>query len=337
MVVLRCLDAYLLESQRQGRISFYLTHTGEEGLQVGSAAALDPTDVIYGQYRELGVLLSRGYTLEEVIAQCMGSVKDKGKGRQMPVHYGSDKLRYHTVSSPLGTQLPQAAGCGYGLRMEKGPGRVCVCYFGDGAASEGDFHAALNMAATLRCRTIFFCRNNGYAISTPCVEQYAGDGIGCRGSSYGIPSIRVDGNDVLAVFEATRQARKLCIEENKPVLIEALTYREGHHSSSDDSSCYRNNQEMQEKAKKALGDPIQRFEKYLEGRNLWNPELKDVFLQNTRQSILKLLHKHENLPKLSPVSLLDDVYDVKSPHLQTQQQELDVYLQKYHKTNNELT
>lgn len=144
----------------------------------------------------------RGFTLEQFAHQCFSTALDVGKGRQMPVHYGSRRLNFQTISSPLGTQLPQAAGAAYALKRD-GKKNVVICYFGEGAASEGDFHCALNMSATLSCPVIFFCRNNGYAISTPVKEQYKGDGIAARGVAYGIPTIRCDGNDVFAVHEAT--------------------------------------------------------------------------------------------------------------------------------------
>ena len=220
------MDGILYEAQRQGRLSFYMTNSGEEGVQVASAAALKPNDMVYAQYREAGVLLFRGYDINKMIAQCMGTVDDEAKGRQMPIHYGSPEHYYQTISSPLGTQLPQAAGAGYAMRLDK-EDRVCMCYFGDGAASEGDFHAALNFAATLKSQTIFFCRNNGYAISTPAQDQYAGDGIYARGLGYGIRSIRVDGNDPLAVYAATTKARAMSVEHSAPILIEAMTYRGG--------------------------------------------------------------------------------------------------------------
>ena len=131
-----------------------------------------------------------------------------------------------------------AAGAAYAFKRAQN-GAIVICYFGEGAASEGDAHAAFNFAATLDCPIIFFCRNNGYAISTPVNEQYKGDGIAVRGPAFGMDTIRVDGNDVFAVYNATRAARDICINENRPVLIEAMTYRIGHHSTSDDSSAYR--------------------------------------------------------------------------------------------------
>ena len=222
MTLLNTMDKILYESQRQGRISFYMTNYGEEATHIGSAAALETDDVVYGQYREAGVLVWRGFSLKEFMSQCYGNVDDLGKGRQMPIHYGSSKINFVTISSPLGTQIPQAVGTAYAL---KGRGRVVMCYFGEGAASEGDAHAALNFAATLECPVIFFCRNNGYAISTPIKDQYRGDGIAARGPGYGINTLRVDGNDVFAVYNGTKMAKKFALKENKPVLIEALTYR----------------------------------------------------------------------------------------------------------------
>jgi 2-oxoisovalerate dehydrogenase E1 component alpha subunit len=164
--------------------------------------------------------------------QLTSNIHDLGKGRQMPVHYGSKELNICTVSSPLCTQVPQASGAGYQYRI-KGQDRIAITYFGEGAASEGDFHSALNFAATLRCQTLFFCRNNMYAISTPIDDQYAGDGIVVRGVAYGMPSVRVDGNDIFAIYNACKHARELIIKEKRPALIEAISYRVGDHSTSD--------------------------------------------------------------------------------------------------------
>ena len=177
IITLNVMDQILYDAQRQGRISFYMTNTGEEGTQIGSAAAIASDDPVFGQYREVGVLLWRGFTIPDILNQCYSNHLDPGKGRQMPIHYGSAKHHFQTISSPLGTQLPQAAGAAYALKL-KGQKNVVMCYFGEGAASEGDFHAGLNMAATMEAPVIFFCRNNHYAISTTLEEQYRGDGIG---------------------------------------------------------------------------------------------------------------------------------------------------------------
>ncbi|NXK81277.1 ODBA dehydrogenase, partial [Amazona guildingii] len=178
---------------------------------------------MYDHLNTYCVLMYRGYPLDLFMAQCYGNSMDPGKGRQMPVHYGCRQRHFVTISSPLATQIPQAVGAAYAIKRADA-NRAVICYFGEGAASEGDAHAGFNFAATLECPIVFFCRNNGYAISTPTSEQYRGDGIAARGPGYGLLSIRVDGNDVFAVYRATREARRRAVAENRPVLIEAMTY-----------------------------------------------------------------------------------------------------------------
>src|SRR5690554_1076909 len=224
MLGTRVLDERMLAAQRQGRLSFYMQCTGEEAAVIGATAALDDSDMIMAQYREQGALLYRGFSVDEFMNQLFGNALDYGKGRQMPVHYGSAKHHYMTISSPLATQIPQAVGYAYGQKMAD-DGHCTVTFFGEGAASEGDFHAALNMASVHRVPVIFLCRNNGYAISTPAVEQFAADGIAPRAFGYRMHVIRVDGNDVLAVYQAVLESRRIAVTQHQPVLIEAMTYR----------------------------------------------------------------------------------------------------------------
>lgn len=160
MLLVNTMDTVMYDIQRQGRISFYMTSFGEEATHFGSALALTMEDVIFGQYREVGVLMWRGFTLDDIMNQCCSNQYDHGKGRQMPVHYGSKRLNFQTISSPLATQIPQAVGSAYYQKMvasKEGKTPNCtVVYFGEGAASEGDFHAAMNFASTLETPTIFF-------------------------------------------------------------------------------------------------------------------------------------------------------------------------------------
>src|SRR5690554_5199753 len=262
MQFIRILDERMIAAQRQGRISFYLSSLGEEAASIGSAAALSPADMIMGQYREQGALAFRGSTVEQFMNQLFSNEKDLGKGRQMPVHYGCAALNFMTISSPLGTQIPQATGYAYGQKhspANKDAEKTCtLVYFGEGAASEGDFHAGLNMAAVFKVPVIFFCRNNGYAISTPASEQFAGDGIAPRATGYGMKAIRVDGNDIFAVYAATQEARRIALEEGEPVLIEAMSYRMAGHSTSDDPTGYRT---KEEEAQWRAKDPMARFQK----------------------------------------------------------------------------
>lgn len=326
MIRLETMDDILYNAQRQGRVSFYMTNYGEEALQIGSASALSLEDTIFAQYREAGVLMYRGFTLDNFLNQCFSTIEDFGKGRQMPVHYGSKELNFQTISSPLATQIPQAAGAGYVYRIQ-GKENVCACYFGEGAASEGDFHAALNFASTLNCQTVFICRNNGYAISTPTRDQYHGDGIVARGIGYGIPSIRVDGNDLFASYLATKKARQLSIETKGPVLIEFMTYRAGHHSTSDDASRYRSNEELSKWRNEQ--NPIIRFRKYLEKNQLWNEEMEKTERDTNRKTVLSLLAKVEHAPKPHLDELVLDVFDQVPQHLQHQREWTENIVKKY--------
>jgi 2-oxoisovalerate dehydrogenase E1 component alpha subunit len=328
MIRLREMDNILQNAQRQGRISFYMTCLGEESIHIGSAVALNLQDTILAQYREQGLLMWRGFTLGQFTDQCFSNEKDLGKGRQMPVHYGSRALNYQTISSPLGTQIPQAAGAGYRLKLSKKDG-VAVCFFGDGCASTTDFHSGLNFAATLGSPVIFFCRNNGYAISTSVTDQYAGDGIVSRGPGYGMASIRIDGNDIFAVNAAMREARKYALKHNAPVLIEAMSYRQGHHSTSDDSLRYRSAKEIQSFADE--GDPINRIQQFLQRHDRLSASDVANMKDEEKMAVIEAMSQAERKPKPSLEGLFEDVYDEMPQSLKDQQQQLYAHIKKYPK------
>lgn len=317
-----------------------MVSSGEEGIAVGSASALSPGDVAFAQYREIGLFVQRGFTFEDIMSQLFANIKDSGRGRNMPVHYGSRKLNIHTISSPLATQLPQAAGAAYALKMRRllDPSSEPHCvaaYFGEGAASEGDFHAALNIAATKNCPVVYICRNNGYAISTPTLEQYRGDGIASRGNGYGIETIRVDGNDILAVREVTKIARQrsLGLHEGrdagitKPILIEAMSYRVSHHSTSDDSFAYRARSDVEDW--KRRDNPITRFRKYLESRGLWNEDKEQEAKTRIRKEILKAFNAAEKEKKPALGSMFEDIYEELTPELKAQKRQLMDIIERY--------
>ncbi|MFD3396650.1 thiamine pyrophosphate-dependent dehydrogenase E1 component subunit alpha [Alteromonas macleodii] len=327
MHYIRVLDERMVGAQRQGRISFYLASTGEEAASVASAAALSDDDMIMSQYREQGALAYRGYTTEQFMNQMFSNKDDPNKGRQMPIHYGDKPLNFMTISSPLGTQIPQASGYAYGQKMS-GKDVVTICYFGEGAASEGDFHAGLNMAAVLNCPVIFFCRNNGYAISTPAEEQFAGDGIASRGLGYGIKTIRVDGNDVLAIYAATKEARRIAIEEKCPVLIEAMTYRLAAHSTSDDPTGYRS---REEEDKWRAKDPIARMAKWLESKGWFDEAENQKRVDKARQDVLAAMKSCEKADVCAIEDIVEDVYDTAPWHLKEQLSELKAHIKKYPK------
>lgn len=325
MLFTRVLDERMLSAQRQGRLSFYMQSTGEEATVIGSTAALDDGDMIMAQYREQGALAYRGFGLAEFMDQLFGNEHDHGKGRQMPIHYGSKALNYLTISSPLATQIPQATGYAYGQKMA-GEGHCTITVFGEGAASEGDFHAALNMASVHRVPVIFLCRNNGYAISTPAHEQFSADGIAPRAFGYRMKVIRVDGNDILAVYQATREARKLAVEDNQPVLIEAMTYRLAAHSSSDDPSGYRSRKEEEAWRDK---DPILRMRLWLEGQGWWSDADEKHEQETRRREVLEAMKAAEKRRPPALETLVSDVYDRVTPALAQQLAELEAHIRKY--------
>ncbi|KAI1005242.1 2-oxoisovalerate dehydrogenase subunit alpha [Podosphaera aphanis] len=333
MLGISIMDVIMFDAQRQGRLSFYMTSHGEEGIAVGSASGLDHADVVFSQYREAGVLKQRGFTFKEFMAQLFANMNDPGKGRNMPIHYGSKALNIHTISSPLATQLPQAAGTAYALKLQRLanpniPPRIVACYFGEGAASEGDFHAGLNIAATRSCPVIYICRNNGYAISTSTQEQYRGDGIAGRGVGYGISTIRVDGNDILAMREVTARARELALQDGgRPVLIEAMSYRISHHSTSDDSYAYRARVEVEDW--KRRDNPITRLRKYLEKRSVWSAELEHATRAKIRKEVLSALNEAEKTMKPPLRTMFEDVYAEITPEVREQMRTLKDILDRY--------
>lgn len=313
MVTISILDLIMFDAQRQGKISFYMVSAGEEGICIGSSSALHHDDPVFAQYREQGVYYQRGMTLDDFLAQCFSTKDDTGKGRNMPVHYGSHEHHVHAVSSCLATQIPQASGAAYAMKVEnlrnpnKDEHRVVACYFGEGAASEGDFHAALNIAATRNCPVLFICRNNGYAISTPTLEQYKGDGIASRGVGYGVDTIRVDGNDILAMRAVTAAARELALSDNgRPVLIEAMSYRVSHHSTSDDSFAYRAKADVEEWKKR--DNPITRLRKYMENKGIWDEGKEKELRSDARKAVLDSYRKAEKAKKPKLSGVLEDVY-----------------------------
>ena len=206
--------------------------------------------------------------------------------------------------------------------------RIVACYFGEGAASEGDFHAALNIAATRSCPIVFICRNNGYAISTPTLEQYRGDGIASRGIGYGIDTIRVDGNDIFAVREVMKEARRMALEDGgKPILIEAMSYRVSHHSTSDDSFAYRAKVEVEDW--KRRDNPITRLRKWLENNGIWNEDLERETRSNIRKDILKAFSAAEKEKKPPLRDMFTDIYEELSEESLGQIEEMRRILEKY--------
>ncbi len=323
MVKTRAYDQRMITLQRQGRLGFYLGSTGEEAATVGSAFALRESDWIFPCYREQGAYIWRGITIQEMTNQCYGNALDGTKGRQMPVHYSFRHKNIVSISSPLATQLPQAVGAAYAAKLKK-EDTVVLTYFGEGSTSEGDFHVGLNFAGVWNVATIFFCRNNGWAISTPREIQTASETFAQKAQAYGVEGVLVDGNDIFAVIEVTRRAVEKARNGGGPTMIEAVTYRVGPHSTSDDPSGYRNEEDVKAWEKK---DPIERFRRYLSKVGLWNQNFEDKLQEELKLEIMTAIEIAEKAPAPTPETIFEDVFSDIPWHLQEQREELLTHLE----------
>jgi pyruvate dehydrogenase E1 component subunit alpha len=319
LVLVRLLDARMLSLQRQGRIGFYVPSTGEEACQVASALALAKEDWVFPAYREPGCALVRGLDLKLMIAQEYANSLDVNKGRQMPNHFGWRSINYVSASSPVGTQIPQAVGAAWAakVRQEK---VVSLVYFGDGATSGSDFHVGMNFAGVFKTPTVFFCKNNQYAISVPLSHQTASKTIAQKAAAYGMGAARVDGNDMLAVYAATKAAVDKARAGGGPTLIEAVTYRMGPHSSSDDPTRYRSKEEVADWQRK---DPIERMRKYLEVKGLWDSAKEDALRNELDGLISDTIREVEKAPPPGLETLFTDVFAELTPVLK---EEMETYL-----------
>lgn len=318
MVTTRMLDERMMQLQRQGRLGFYLTATGEEAAHVGSTLACRDTDWIVPQYREPGTFLARGMPLTSFVDQLFGNEEDLTKGRQMPNHFSYRDGNVLSVSSPVGSQIPHATGIGYAADY-RGDDVASLVYFGDGATSQGEFHTGLNFAGVLETPSVFVCKNNGWAISLPFEEQTASETIAQKADAYGFPGVRVDGNDILAVYQVTKEAMDRARDGGGPTLIECRTYRLGSHSSSDDPSRYRDEEELEDWETR---DPIERYRDFLAERGIWDNDVEEQVRQKIEDEIEAALDAAKDKPDPPLESMFDDVYEEMPPHLEEQQGEL---------------
>jgi pyruvate dehydrogenase E1 component alpha subunit len=324
MLLSRAFDERCLNLQRQGRISFFVTATGQEASQIGSAAALNDADWIFPAYREPTAALMRGAPLRALIDQLMGNAADLSLGRQMPGHYTFANIRYTSISSPIGTQIPQAVGSAMAAKI-RGRRIVTIAYFGDGATSSSDFHSGLNFAGVYHAPTVFFCQNNQWAISMPVRRQTASGTLAVKAKAYGFPGVRVDGNDLMAVYRVTREAVERARRGDGPTLIESVTYRMHSHTTSDDATRYRSGEEV---AGWRRRDPIERFRRHLEWRGIWTPAEEEAAWALAREKVSQAVQAAEATPPPAPATLFDDVYAEMPRHLQEQRDALLAHLRK---------
>ncbi|PWA05534.1 pyruvate dehydrogenase (acetyl-transferring) E1 component subunit alpha [Pueribacillus theae] len=294
MLLSRVYDERSLKLQRQGRIGTTGSFAGQEAAQVGSALALDKSDWVFPSYREQAVFLVRGIPISDMYLSLMGHIK----GGSRPE--GVNVLPLQII---IAAQTLHATGSAFASKYRKEK-TVSVAYFGDGATSQGDFHEALNFAGVNKLPVIFFVQNNQWAISVPFSKQTASNSIAQKALAYGISGVQVDGNDVLAVYQTMKEA----IEKAKsgyPVLIEAVTFRQGPHTTADDPTKYRDQEEVEVWLKK---DPTQRMKAFLTDQGLWNDELEEKELAIANDKISEAIQIAESTPKSSIEDIFDLVY-----------------------------
>ncbi len=314
MVTVRTLDSRMLLMQRQGRIGFWGPTTGQEAATIASCAAFENRDWILPALREAGCALYRGFPLREMVAQCIGNSADRVKGRQMPCHYTFKEGHYVAMSSVIGTQIPHAAGVAIAAKIKKDK-VVAAGYLGDGATSATDFHVAMNFAAVAKAPVVFICQNNQWAISVPFSKQTATKTVAEKARAYGMEGVRVDGNDALAVWLATKRAVDKARAGGGPTLLELVTYRVLGHSSSDDPTRYRDERETKAWAK---NDPIARLRKFLERKKLWDAEREERLDGELAASIAEAVRLAEAAGPVDVRTIVTDVYRETPPHLQEQ-------------------
>jgi pyruvate dehydrogenase E1 component alpha subunit/2-oxoisovalerate dehydrogenase E1 component alpha subunit len=304
MVQVREFDRRMLMLQRQGRIGFYGPILGQEAATVGSIAALEPRDWIFPALREGAAAMMRGLSLTEAMNQLIGNGRDRCKGRQMPCHYTYREGNYYGMSSVIGTQISHAVGAAMAARI-RGDDVVVLGYMGDGATSANDFHCGMNFAAVFKSPCVLFCQNNQWAISVPSSRQSASETIAQKGVAYGMPYVRVDGNDVLAVYSVTRAAAERARGGGGPTFIEAVTYRRLGHSSSDDPTRYRDEAEVKAWEQK---DPVDRFRTYLHQRRLWDDAREAALVAGIAQRVNDAIAEAEADAPPADETLVTDVY-----------------------------
>ena len=306
MRLARAIDERMWLINRQGRAPFVISCQGQEGAQVGTAAALRPGhDWVAPYYRDAGVILWFGMTARDQMLSFFARREDPNSGgRQMPGHFGSRRLHIVTGGSPVATQLLHAAGVALASKQRK-EDAVTAAYFGEGAASQGDCHEAMNFAGIHKLAVIFVCENNGYAISVPQSRQMAIQNLADRAAGYGFPGVVVDGNDVLACYEVTRQAVERARRGEGPTLIEAKTYRFTPHSSDDDDRRYRQAEEVAIWRQK---DPIQRYATYLRESGILTDPVEQEITERVDQQVDEATEYAEQAPDPTPDDLMTFVY-----------------------------
>jgi pyruvate dehydrogenase E1 component alpha subunit len=325
MLRVRCMDQRMLKLQRSGRIGFVGSMLGQEAAMIGTAAALGSQDWLWSGLREGGAALMRGLPLSEYIAQMYCNSNDSAKGRQMCNHLQHKGSNYPSWSSVIGTQIPHGVGAAF-ASARRGTGEVHGIYFGDGATSSNGFHSGLNLAGVWKTPTVFVCVDNGWAISVPSSEQTSQEDYAQKAEAYGLPGFTVDGNDVLACYEAMHSLVERARAGGGPALLVVKTYRMLGHSSSDDPTRYRDQAEVDAWSKR---DPLERFTRFLERRKILKKGAADRMEAEILAEIDQVIHEQEAADPMPLKSLVGDVYAQVPRHLRVQFNEFIRVAERY--------
>lgn len=309
MLEARLTDRICLTLQREGRMGTYPPVEGQEACQVGSVLALDEGDWIVPSFRELAAALVRGVPLEKIFLYWMGNEEGSRLSRS---------LRFLPFAVPVGSQTLHAVGLAMAIAYRRQRDAV-LCFFGDGATSEGDFHEALTFAGVRKAPVIFLCQNNAWAISVPCKAQCAATSLAAKGVGYGIPAIQIDGNDPFAAYLAVRAALERARDGEGPSFIEAVTYRLGPHTTSDDPRRYRSDEEVE---RMRPLEPLVRYRRFLEERGLWTEKWEGELATEIRSRIAEGVRLAESRPAPGPEAMFEHMFAELPPHLARQKADL---------------
>ena len=304
MVMLRAIDERGWKLQRSGRIAFWIPLRGQEAAQVGATHAMDSQDWIFRAHREMAPWLMRGASLSLMFAQFFGAVGEPQKGRRLPCLIGNRSINLIQGPTQVGSFIPHACGVAWAFKL-RGLSTKVLGLFGDGATSRSEFHSAMNFAGIHKPPVIFLCINNSWAVSTPLDRQTAQDNFASKGDAYAVPNLRVDGNDPLAVYAVCKMARER-LDSEGPTLIEAVTYRQGFHTSSDNPDLYRTSEESE---RWAQWDPVKRMQSYLRHRQWWTDEEENKLLQSVENDIQQAVDEAKSLPLPGPESQFEDMFE----------------------------
>jgi pyruvate dehydrogenase E1 component alpha subunit len=320
MVLTRILDEKLISLQRQGRLGTYVSCSGQEASQIGSVLAISKEkDWLFPMYRDLGMIIQAGVSLEQVINRMLGNSADEALGRDLPNLFAWKAKKIVSFAAPIASHLPLATGFAMAAKFRK-DNLVCLASFGDGATSSGEFHVAMNFAGVYTAPVIFICENNQYAISVPVSQQTASESIAIKAEAYGFEGIKVDGNDILAVYDSVRKAVDKARKGEGPTLIECVTYRLGSHSTADDWKKYRSVEEVEIWKKR---DPIPRLKSYLIGnRRAWSEEKDSKMRSDIENEVSRAISSGEKIPPPDVKTLFQDVYANLPRNLEEESKEL---------------